>query len=79
MKLELFVATACPYCHLVQQEIGKQKRTDVEIHNIDLSGEDLRRLVEVGGKEQVPCLFIDGQPMYESLDIVKWLRQNPQQ
>ena len=32
-----------------------------------------------GGKEQIPCLFIDGQPLYESQDIVKWLRKNPQQ
>ena len=35
-------------------------------------------LIRVGGKQQVPCLFIDGKPMYESLDIVEWLRANPQ-
>jgi len=78
MKLELFVGTTCPYCHLVQKEIEKQGRTDVEFHNIDLSEADLKRLVEEGGKEQIPCLFIDGKPMYESGDIVKWLRKNPQ-
>ena len=37
MKLELFVGTTCPYCHLVPKEIEKQGRTDVEFHNIDLS------------------------------------------
>lgn len=79
MKLELFVGTTCPYCHLVQKEIEKQGRTDVEICNIDLSVENQKRLVEVGGKRQVPCLFIDGSPLYESQDIVKWLRKNPQQ
>jgi glutathione S-transferase len=31
-------------------------------------------LVKVGGKQQVPCLFIDGAPLYESGDIVTWLR-----
>ena len=35
-------------------------------------------LVRVGGKMQVPCLFIDGNPMYESLDIIQWLKDNPQ-
>ena len=30
-------------------------------------------LVRVGGKHQVPCLFIGGKPMYESLDIIDWL------
>ena len=79
MKLELFVGTTCPYCHLVQKEIGRQGRTDVRICNIDLSTENQKRLVEVGGKRQVPCLFIDGSPLYESQDIVKWLRKNPQQ
>lgn len=79
MKLELFFATACPYCHMVRGEIEKEKRTDVEFFNIDESEEALKRLVETGGKEQVPCLFIDGKPLYESRDIVKWLRTHPQE
>jgi glutaredoxin len=29
----------------------------------------------VGGKHQVPCLFIDGDPMYESDDIVAWMKR----
>ena len=78
MKLELFVGTTCPYCHLVRKEIEEQGRTDVEILNIDENEAYQKRLVEVGGKEQIPCLFIDGSPMYESQDIVKWLRKNPQ-
>ena len=40
--------------------------------------EDRLELIRVGGKQQVPCLFIDGKPMYESMDIVEWLRANPQ-
>ncbi len=79
MKLELFFATVCPYCHMVRGEIEKEKRTDVEFFNIDESEEALKRLVETGGKEQVPCLFIDGKPLYESRDIVKWLRAHPQE
>ena len=35
MKLELFVGTTCPYCHLVRKEIEKEGRTDVEYLNID--------------------------------------------
>ena len=52
MKLELFVGTTCPYCHLVRKEIEKQGRTDVEILNIDENEAYQKRLVEVGGKEQ---------------------------
>ena len=35
-----------------------------------------KRLVDVGGDDQVPCLFIDGKPMYESDDIVEFLEKN---
>ena len=35
-----------------------------------------QRLVELGGKAQVPCLVIDGEPMYESDDIIAWLAEN---
>ena len=33
-----------------------------------------KRLIEVGGKAQVPCLFIDGIPLYESDEIIEYLR-----
>ena len=42
-----------------------------------LYGENRERLIRDGGKLQVPCLFIDGKPLYESDDIVAWLRANP--
>ena len=41
--------------------------------NIHADDEADATLVRVGGKHQVPCLFIDGDPMYESLDIIDWL------
>ena len=28
------------------------------------------------GRTQVPCLFIDGEAMFESADINDWLEQN---
>lgn len=31
---------------------------------------------DMGGKRQVPCLFIDGKPLYESSDIIAWFEQN---
>lgn len=76
MKLELYKFDSCPYCQRVYREIEAQGRTDIEMHDIHQNEEDRRRLIEVGGMEQVPCLFIDGEPMYESLDIIDWLRKH---
>ncbi len=33
-------------------------------------------LIKIGGKPQVPCLVIDGKALYESSDIIEWLKKN---
>ena len=73
MELELYKKDTCPYCRRVMSYIEQPGRTDVEYRDILESEESRRRLVEVGGKQQVPCLFIDGDPLYESMDIINWL------
>ena len=78
MKLELFKFDSCPYCQRVFRYLEESGRTDVELLDINRSEENNRRLIEVGGKRQVPCLFIDGAPLYESLDIIDWLKAHPQ-
>ena len=78
MKLELYMFDTCPFCRRVLNYIDESGRTDVELHNIHKNAADRQRLIEVGGMEQVPCLFVDGVPMYESLDIIDWLKAHPQ-
>lgn len=78
MALELFKKDSCPYCRKVMQFIASTGRTDIVYHDIIESEEAADRLISVGGKRQVPCLFIDGKPLYESTDIIKWLEANPQ-
>lgn len=79
MKLELYKFDTCPYCVRVFKAIEKSGRTDIEMHDIMKSEADYKRLLAVGGIDQVPCLFIDGTPMYESLDIIDWLEKHPQE
>ena len=35
-----------------------------------------QELLDIGGKTQVPCLFIDGKPLYESDDIIDYMKDN---
>lgn len=77
MKLELFKYDTCPYCVRVMRTIDELGIKDqVEYCDIHKDQAALERLVTVGGKRQVPCLFIDGKPLYESSDIISWLRGN---
>ena len=78
MELELFMFDGCPYCAKVIREIEAQDRDDIEIYDIHEDNDARERLIEEGGKEQVPCLFIDGEALYESNDIIQFLRDNPQ-
>jgi glutaredoxin len=77
MDLKLYVSDTCGYCRRVKQYIDEVGRTDIEYRNISESQEDAEELLRVGGKRQVPCLFVDGKPMYESADIIQWLKENP--
>ena len=77
MKLELYKMDTCPFCKKVFKAIEELGRNDIEMQDINRSMEDRERLIRDGGKLQVPCLFIDGKPLYESDVIVAWLRANP--
>ena len=73
--LTLYYFPSCPYCRLVLDCID---RLGIEIPMRDTRTEDGARddLIAIGGKSQVPCLIIDGKPLYESGDIVRWLEAN---
>lgn len=78
MQLDLYKFDTCPYCQRVMRAIEKSGRTDIVFHDTRKNEEDRQYLIDHGGKEQVPCLFIDGKPLYESLDIIAWLEEHPQ-
>lgn len=73
--LILYKFDACPYCQRVMQVVD-----DLQV---PLTFKDIRKnpayrneLIQIGGKGMTPCLLIDGQPMYESLDIIAYLRKH---
>ena len=73
-KLELYYYPECPYCQIVLRAIEALGRADdIALKNIHADESARQTLIAVGGKQQVPCLFIDGSPLYESSDIVAWL------
>lgn len=76
-KLELFYRPTCPFCQKVMRYMTAAGIEDaVTLRDIATDAEAAATLVAVGGKRQVPCLFIDGAPLYESDDIVAWMRAN---
>lgn len=74
-KLELYYYPECPFCQRVLAAIARHGWEGIELKDIHADPEADATLVRVGGKHQVPCLFIDGEPLYESLDIIARLEK----
>ena len=75
-KLKLFYKETCPFCQKVLRVISKYDIEGIEYADILESEEAKEELINTGGSVMVPCLFIDGKPMYESGDIIDWLVEN---
>ena len=75
MRLVLYKFDSCPACRRVFRAIDD---LDVAIEYRDTRTERQWRadLMKRTGRTQVPCLFIDGDPMFESRDIAAWLREH---
>ena len=71
--LSLYFYDSCPFCQYVLRYL---ETTDIEVkfRNTLEDQQAYKELLEIGGKTQVPCLVIDGEPLYESIYIVEWLK-----
>jgi glutaredoxin 3 len=76
--LALYYFDWCPFCQLVLHAI-KSLNLDVDFRDITAEQAHLDQLLADTGRRTVPCLYIDGKPMHESGDIVRWLKQNENQ
>lgn len=75
-SIELFYYAQCPYCAMVLQTIKQLGITKVELKNTYENPEFAKFHQEKTGRSTVPCLYIDGEPMFESTIIVGWLKDN---
>lgn len=73
-EYELFIKQTCPYCHKV---LRFMESANIELPLRDIVGEPGAReeLVRIGGKAQVPCLIKQGVALYESDDIITYLKE----
>lgn len=74
-NLELYYRNFCGYSRKVLDYMEEHGITMVT-HCLQTEKGSEQRLVELGGKAQVPCLIIDGKALYESDDIIAYLAEN---
>ena len=76
--LDFYYYEECPYCRKVMRVIDELK-IQVNYCNTRKEANHLNKLMKDTGLSQVPCLYIDGKPMFETSDIMNWLRENQAQ
>ena len=69
----LYIKPNCPYCIKVMQHL-ETLGENIPVKDVtDRKSHACHGFTREGNKVQVPCLFINGKPHYESAFIMKWL------
>ncbi len=71
---QLYYKKTCPYCQKVLRFMEANHLT-MDTRDTTQPGNQ-NDLIRIGGKKQVPCLIINGKPLYESDDIIAYLRDS---
>lgn len=71
-QMTLFVKNGCGFSRsvlLARENLHLAEK--VQVRNVSEQDAAMEELVQRTGKEQAPCLFIDGEPMFETAEIVR--------
>lgn len=70
--VDLYMMETCPYCRKVMNFLDEN---NIDYNKIDITNsENHRRLLELGGKDQVPFMVDNDIKMYESSDIIDYFK-----
>ena len=71
--IELYIMETCPYCRKVTDFLYDKK---IEYVKKDVSDiKNAEELMKFGGKNQVPFMIDGDTKMYESADIIEYVRK----
>jgi len=77
--VELYVSRSCPFCIKVMRaadEMGLKEGKEYTIVEAERGTAGREKVVDTGGKSMVPFLIDGDWSMYESDDIIDYLRSN---
>lgn len=71
--LILYFKPTCSFCKKVLDFI-KENSYNIPLKNVSEDAKAADELLHLGGKKQVPCLFIDDKALFESDAIIEYLK-----
>jgi glutaredoxin len=75
--IQLYNKESCPYCQKVIRafgSLGLVEGKDFEIISAETNSPGREKVIQMGGKSQVPFLVHGDTKMYESDDIINYVR-----
>ena len=74
-ELLLYHFESCPYCKRVRDFLASEQIV-IPMKDVKLDPHARVAMYQATNKTQVPCLFIDGTPLFESAAIIQWFKDN---
>jgi len=76
--IEVYYYPQCPFCRMVVsaiEKLGISEGSEYVLRNILKDEKAREKLLDVGGKEQVPFIIDGDVSMYESRDIIGYFER----
>lgn len=74
-SIALYYKPSCPHSQRVLAYM-KSHNISIPLKNVAASPQAKEELKILGGHLIVPCLIVDGTPIYNDTDIIAWLKSN---
>lgn len=74
-SVTLYIHAGCPFCQKVLDYLEEMNKT-LPIKNLKAHPEFQKELLSLTGKNEHPCLVVDGDAIHESKTIILWLEEH---
>jgi glutaredoxin len=74
-SMALYYKPSCPHSQRVLAYM-KSHNISIPLKNVAANPQAKKELEILGGHMIVPCLIVDGTPIYDDTDIIDWLKNN---
>lgn len=71
----LYYRDDCPHSKKVLRYLEKENIT-IPLNDVSTDPDAKNKLIAIGGYAIVPCLIVDGKPIYEDDEIIQWISEH---
>ena len=78
LSIALYYSPRCPYSKKVLSYL-RQQNLSIPLKDVTVDKQAKEELQKIGGYSVVPCLIINGEPIYDPSEIIDWLSEHKEE